>query len=91
MVVISYDIADDKLRRHFSKYLEKFGHRLQYSVFQIDNSEHILDNIIVQIENKFAKRFSQADSIMIFRLSNTCQVKKYGYAENEDQDFIVIK
>ena len=26
MVVISYDIADDKLRRHFSKYLEKFGH-----------------------------------------------------------------
>ncbi len=91
MIVISYDIADDRLRRHFSKYLERFGHRLQYSVFQIDNSEHILDNIIVQIENKFSKRFSQADSVMILKLSKTCEVKKYGYAANEDKDFIVIK
>lgn len=91
MIVISYDIADDKLRRHFSKFLEKFGHRLQYSVFQIDNSDRILDNITVQIENKFSKRFSQADSIIIFRLSNTCQIKKYGYAANDDKDFIVVK
>lgn len=91
MIVISYDIADDKLRRHFSKFLEKFGHRLQYSVFQIDNSDRILDNITVQIENKFSKRFSQADSIIIFRLSKTCQIKKYGYAANDDKDFIVVK
>lgn len=91
MIVISYDIADDKLRRQFSKYLERFGHRLQYSVFQIDNSEHILNNIAVQIENKFSKRFTQADSIMIFQLSKNCKITKYGYAANDDEDFIVIK
>lgn len=91
MIVISYDIADDRLRRHFSKYLEKFGHRLQYSVFEIDNSEHMLNNIVMQIENKFSKRFSQADSIIIFQLSKTCKITKYGYAANEDEDFIIVK
>ena len=34
MLIISYDISDDKLRAKFSKYLSKFGGRLQYSVFE---------------------------------------------------------
>lgn len=46
MIVVSYDISDDKLRTKFSKYLSKFGHRLQYSVFEIDNSTRILNNIV---------------------------------------------
>lgn len=33
MVIVSYDIADDKKRRRFSKFLEQFGYRIQYSVF----------------------------------------------------------
>ena len=51
MIVVSYDISDDKLRTRFSKYLSKFGHRLQYSVFEIDNSPRIIDNIITDIKN----------------------------------------
>ena len=51
MVIVSYDISDDKLRTKFSKYLSKFGHRLQYSVFEIDNSNRILDNIVTDIKN----------------------------------------
>lgn len=46
MIIVSYDISDDKLRTNFAKYLSKFGHRIQYSVFEIDNSTRILDNII---------------------------------------------
>ena len=53
MVIVSYDISDDKLRTKFSKYLSKFGHRLQYSVFEIDNSNRILDNIVTDIKNRF--------------------------------------
>ena len=90
MVIISYDISDDKLRTHFSKYLEKFGHRIQYSVFEIDNSERLLDNIINDIHNRFEKKFSQSDSIYIFNLSKTCKVKRYGYAKNEECDFKII-
>ena len=46
MVIVSYDISNDKLRTSFAKYLSRFGHRIQYSVFEIDNSKRIVDNIV---------------------------------------------
>lgn len=90
MIILSYDIADNKLRTHFSKYIMRFGHRLQYSVYEIDNSEHILKNIMLDIEHKFAKKFSQSDSIIIFKLSSTCQTIRYGYAKNDEKDIIIV-
>lgn len=90
MIILSYDIADDKLRTHFAKYITRFGHRLQYSVYEIDNSEHILQNIMLDIQNKFERKFSQKDSIIIFKLSNTCQIIRYGYAKNDEQDIIIV-
>ena len=57
MIIISYDISNDKKRNHFSKYLSKFGHRIQYSVFEIENSDRVLSNIMTEIENKFMKMF----------------------------------
>lgn len=90
MILVSYDISDDKLRTKFAKDLSKFGFRLQYSLFQISNSEHILNNVISVIENKYAKKFSQSDSVMIIKLNPNCEIKKYGYAKNEDTDLFVI-
>lgn len=90
MILISYDISDDKLRTKFSKYLEKFGHRIQYSVFEIENSQKILNNISVGIKNNFEKKFTQSDSVYVFELSSGCKVTKYGYAKNEDKDLILI-
>ena len=57
MILLSYDISDNKLRTRFSKYISKFGHRIQYSVFEIDNSESLLKNVITEIRTKFEKRF----------------------------------
>lgn len=88
MIIVSYDISDDKLRTNFAKYLSKFGHRIQYSVFEIDNSTRILDNIISDLKNKYEKRFSQEDSVMIFKLSSSCEVLRFGYAKNDEKDFI---
>ena len=90
MILISYDISDNKLRTKFSKYLEKFGHRIQYSVFEIDSSERMLDNIICNIESKFEKRFDENDSIYIFKMSSTCQIKRFGYAKHEEEDIIIM-
>lgn len=91
MIVVSYDISDDKLRTRFSKYLSKFGHRLQYSVFEIDNSPRIIDNIITDIKNKFEKKFTQQDSVIIFKMSSSCEIFRFGYAENDEKDFFIIK
>ena len=90
MVLVSYDISNDKLRTKFSKFLSKFGYRLQYSVFKIENSEHILAIIVQEIVNNYSKKFTQSDSVYIFKLSSSCEVIKYGYAKNEDEDVIII-
>lgn len=91
MIVVSYDISNDKKRTLFSKYLSKFGHRIQYSVFEIDNSERILSNIMTDIENKFMKMFNQEDSVYIFQMSSSCNVIRYGYAKNEESALQIIQ
>lgn len=83
-------IANDKLRTSFAKYLSRFGHRIQYSVFEIDNSKRIVDNIVNDLTNTFEKRFSQSDSVYIFKMSSSCEVLRYGYAKNEENEFFII-
>lgn len=73
------------------KFLSKLGYRLQYSDFKIENSERILNIVSSEIENRFAKKFTQSDSVYIFRMSSSCKVTKYGYSKNEDSDIIFIK
>ena len=90
MIVISYDISDNKLRSRFAKFIKKFGHRLQYSVFEIDVSERMLDVIETEIKNHFEKQFSQTDSIIVFRMSNTCKITRYGYASNDNDELIIV-
>lgn len=90
MLIISYDISDDKLRSRFSKFIRKFGGRLQYSVFEIRNSERVLGNITSQINGYFAKHFGQTDSVMIFELSNQCKITRFGYAKNDETDLLIV-
>lgn len=91
MIVISYDIASDKLRTRFAKYLSRFGHRIQYSVFEIENSNKLLNNIICDIENRYAKQFTEEDSVYIFKMSASCEIIRYGYAKHEEEDILIIK
>lgn len=90
MIIVSYDISNDKLRTKFSKYLTRFGRRLQYSVYEIENSDKILNNIINDINNKYEKCFSQFDSVIIFTMSNSTKVLRYGYAKNEEKGLVLI-
>jgi len=90
VIIISYDIKDDKLRSRFCKYIKKFGYRLQYSVFEITNSKRMLQVIMSDITNEFEKLFSQEDSVIIIETSETCKISRWGYAKNEESDIIVV-
>ena len=90
MVLISYDISDTKKRNRFNKYIRKFGKRLQYSVYEIENSDRILRNIIDDLNYKFIKTFDESDSVYIFNLSKSCEIIKYGYASHEDEDLLIV-
>lgn len=91
MIIISYDISNDKKRAKFNKYIKKFGHMLQYSVYEIENSEKILNNIATDLNNKWLKQFDQTDSVYIFQMSSSCKIQKYGFARNEDKELIIVR
>ncbi len=90
MLLVSYDISNDKTRTSFSKFLSKFGHRLQYSLFEINNSKRILNLIQIEIRSNFSRRFEETDSIMIFQMSESCTITKYGYAKHQDEDLVLF-
>jgi len=90
MLLVSYDISDNKLRTKFAKFLSRFGYRLQYSLFEINNSERVVENIRAEIKNNFGKQFDQTDSMMIIKLNPTCKIECYGYARNDEDDVLMI-
>ena len=92
MLLVTYDIADDKVRTRFSNFLKKFGYRLQYSVFQIKHSEKILDNIVTEIEARYEKEFTGSDSVIIFKIPEKAHTKtiKFGYAEDMDAEVLFL-
>ena len=87
MIIVSYDIHDDKIRTKFSKLLEKNGAiRLQFSVYEFNNTKRLSDTLLLKIE-QYAKVFTGADSIMIIE-GNAIKVMKYGNAIHRDQDVV---
>lgn len=92
MLLISYDFSNDKTRAKFSKFINKYGRRIQYSVYEIRNSERVLQNILNEIELIYKKKFTGADSIVIIPISEADKkkVKRYGYAENEEKEVVVF-
>lgn len=92
MLIISYDITNNKLRSQFSKYIKKYGEKIQYSVYRVHNSRRVLKNIQKEIEFKYRKRFKLTDSVYIFEICKSCQSKilKYGQCVYEDKDVIIF-
>jgi len=89
VIIVTYDISNDKLRGHFSKFLEKYGVRIQFSVYEIQNSRRILDIVTNIIETKYRRRFEGGDSVYIFH-ANHLDTIRYGSAILVDQKLILL-
>ena len=80
---------DTKLRANFSKMLTKNGAiRLQYSVCEVNNTNRVLENLIVKID-QFATHFNGADSVIVFDVFGV-KLKKYGNAIHRDTDIVYL-
>lgn len=90
MLIVSYDFTDDKIRGKFSRFLKKFGRKIQYSIYEIKNSPRVLKNIINEVELRYKKHFEKSDSILIFSICDACikKIRRYGYAANEEKEVI---
>jgi len=90
MLLVVYDVQEDKLRTKLSKFLTKFGRRVQYSVIEIKNSKRILDNIKTEITTKFEKKFGQGDSVLIYEITDNSKIETFGYPVNEESDLCIF-
>lgn len=91
MLLVVYDIHEDKLRTQLSKFLTRFGRRIQYSVFEVKNSPRILKNIRCELENNFEKKFDQEDSVLVFNVPDSANIMRFGYPKNEETDLLIFE
>jgi CRISPR-associated endonuclease Cas2 len=89
VIIVTYDITENKLRSNFSKFLERYGTRVQFSVYEIQNSKRVLDIVTQAIEQKFKKKFTSNDSIYVFKANHDDTIR-YGNANLIDKDLIFI-
>jgi CRISPR-associated protein Cas2 len=92
MLIITYDISNDKLRTKFWKFLKKYWRRIQYSVFEIKNSNRILGIITTQIKEIFEPKFTPADSILIIPISDADynKVLRYWQPAMEEEELLFL-
>lgn len=87
MIIVSYDISNTKVRTRFAKMLRRNGAiRLQCSVYEVNNTNRILNNLMLEID-QFASQFEGSDSVIIFDVSGV-KLRKYGNAIHRDVDIV---
>ena len=87
MILVSYDIKSDKVRTRFSKMLVRNGAiRLQYSVYEVRNTQRIMDVLVLKIE-AFSKHFAADDSVVIIEVDGK-DIQKFGNAIHRDNPIV---
>ncbi|GAB4156238.1 MAG: CRISPR-associated endonuclease Cas2 [Candidatus Promineifilaceae bacterium] len=69
-ILVSYDISNDKRRRHVAKIMEGYGYRVQYSVFECD-----LDaNKLAELQKRLGPlvHAKEWESVRIYPLTLDC-------------------
>ncbi len=89
--VISYDITNDKRRRRVVKYLESYGIRVQYSVFETELSKEQLIKLKKGLKNVTDKK---EDTIRIYSLCKNCrkEIITIGLDKGSfyDKDYLIL-
>jgi CRISPR-associated protein Cas2 len=76
-VIIAYDVADDRRRYRVCKALERYGERIQYSVFEVYITQKALHKLVDDLHG-FLDR--QEDRLLVMRLCDGCHtsIGRYG-------------
>ncbi len=87
LIVVIYDISDNKRRGKLSKLLKSYGFRVQKSAFECYLRLNIYNKLMKEID-KYVKI---GDLIRVYKLSGRADVTIYGdYIENPDEEEIII-
>jgi CRISPR-associated protein Cas2 len=83
LIVVSYDIPDDRRRYRLAHALKDFGARVQYSVFECNLEPDGLE----RLRKRLAKLVEPAeDSIRLYRFCQDCGAKKEIYGQGRSTE-----
>jgi CRISPR-associated protein Cas2 len=90
LILISYDIPDDRRRTRLAHTLKDFGQRVQYSVFEC----LLAEDQMAHLSERVAKLTDPAeDSVRIYRLCANCvaRIEIQGLGKvTEDPEILVL-
>jgi CRISPR-associated protein Cas2 len=92
MILIAYDIHNTRNRTRLSRYLEKYGRRLQFSVFEIDQHYSTQSEILEYIKSEFRPKLKNNDSILIVPIlpGTDSKVIRYGRKIQKEKQYLTI-
>jgi CRISPR-associated protein Cas2 len=86
--LICYDVTETRIRSKMSKYLEGFGHRIQYSVFICEASTEKIVGAKKKLERLAAK--SSKRMILILPVCENCASRIWSYGKPIERESIYI-
>jgi CRISPR-associated protein Cas2 len=91
LILVSYDIPDDRRRVKIAKTLEDFGERVQYSVFECDLEQEHLERLQRRLEKLVTE---EEDSVRFYllcaRCENSVEVLGRGEVPGEPPDVYIV-
>ncbi len=86
LLLIIYDIVENKKRVRLSKFLDGYGRRIQKSAYEAVLDEKKFKEILKNI-GQFA---NEEDSIRIYKLSHSGEIYKFGRKEHFTENEVII-
>lgn len=86
LVVVIYDIADDKRRGKLSKFLESYGHRVQKSVFELLIERSKINKIRTQID----KIVRETDLVKMYVLKGVDETFIWGNMKKIEEEDVIF-
>lgn len=86
LVVVIYDIVDNRRRAKFAKYLQGFGVRVQKSAFECILPNANYEKLIKGIP----KLIGAEDQIRVYKLTSNADIKAWGTMELIEEEEVVI-
>lgn len=86
LIVVIYDIVDDRRRARFAKYLQGFGVRVQKSAFECILPNAKYEKLIKGIPQLIGAE----DQIRVYKLTSNADIKAWGTVDLVEEEEVVI-
>jgi len=86
LILIIYDISDNKRRTKFASFLKGYGFRVQKSAFEA----HLNRKTYKKLISNIPKQILPPDNVRVYKLNGTGEVTAWGKQEPELEDVIII-